>query len=68
MAGRRGMIPNSRETLNGWKMPDHTIWTLTDGKVGMVNQAFGLAQAIARELGGFQVIEKEIIPSRPWSM
>ena len=49
-------------------MLDRTIWTLTDGKVGMVNQAFGLAQAIARELGGFQVIEKEIIPSRPWSM
>ncbi|MEE2689094.1 MAG: mitochondrial fission ELM1 family protein [Pseudomonadota bacterium] len=62
------MIPYSRETPNGWKMQDHMIWTLTDGKVGMVNQAFGLAQAIARELGGFRVIEKKIVPSRPWSM
>lgn len=45
-----------------------TIWAITDGKAGMVNQAVGLAQAIARVAGAFQVIEKTVVPSFPWSL
>ncbi len=48
-------------------MASRTIWALTDGKIGMVNQAFGLASAIAREAGNFDIIEKEVVPSRLWS-
>tara|TARA_B100000676_G_C18086351_1_gene855351 strand:- start:4614 stop:5603 length:990 start_codon:yes stop_codon:yes gene_type:complete len=44
-----------------------TIWALTDGKAGMVNQARGLASAIAREFCG-NVIEKVIVPRAPWSL
>ena len=39
-------------------MANRTIWALTDGKIGMVNQAVGLASAIAREAGNFDIIEK----------
>lgn len=49
-------------------MANRTIWALTDGKIGMVNQAVGLASAIAREAGDFQIVEKEIVPSRAWSL
>ena len=48
-------------------MANRTIWALTDGKIGMVNQAVGLAFAIAREAGDFDIVEKEVVPSRPWS-
>ena len=42
-------------------MKAKTIWALTDGKAGMVNQARGLASAIAREMGG-KVVEKLVVP------
>ena len=47
-------------------MKAKTIWALTDGKAGMINQARGLASAIAREIGG-KVVEKVIVPQAPWS-
>ena len=47
-------------------MKAKTIWALTDGKAGMINQARGLASAIAREIGG-KVVEKVVVPQAPWS-
>lgn len=38
-----------------------TTWTITDGKVGMVSQALGLAEAV-----GLPVVEKTIRPAAPW--
>jgi len=48
-------------------MKAETIWAITDGKAGMINQARGLANAIAREAGG-TVVEKIVVPQAPWSM
>jgi mitochondrial fission protein ELM1 len=36
-------------------------WVLTDGKIGMVTQAMGLAQAV-----GFDTVAKTIRPAAPW--
>ncbi len=38
-----------------------TTWVLTDGKMGMVSQAMGLAEAV-----GFDIVKKTIHPSAPW--
>jgi uncharacterized protein len=38
-----------------------TTWVLTDGKMGMVNQAMGLAEAV-----GFDIVKKTIRPAAPW--
>jgi len=38
-----------------------TTWVLTDGKVGMVSQAMGLAEAV-----GFNIVDKTIRPAAPW--
>ena len=38
-----------------------TTWVLTDGKIGMVSQAMGLAEAV-----GFDIVEKTIRPAAPW--
>ncbi len=43
------------------KSASDAIWTITDGKAGMVNQALGLAEAV-----GLPVIEKTIRPAAPW--
>jgi len=42
-----------------------TIWALHDGKVGMANQALGLAEAASRALGG-TVVEKRLDIRAPW--
>lgn len=47
------MTPNRDE--------QRTTWTITDGKIGMVNQAMGLAEAV-----GFPIAEKTIRPAAPW--
>jgi mitochondrial fission protein ELM1 len=44
-----------------------TIWTVTDGKIGMVNQTLGLAEAIAAETGGAVIENKTVRPRAPWS-
>jgi mitochondrial fission protein ELM1 len=49
-------------------MAERAIWAITDGKIGMVNQAVGLADAIARVAGNFAVEEKTIVPTQPWSL
>ena len=49
-------------------MPNRTIWAITDGKAGIVNQALGLADAMARVIGACQVVEKLVTPSYPWSL
>ena len=49
-------------------MVERAIWAITDGKIGMVNQAVGLANAIARSAGNFKVDEKTVVPARPWSL
>lgn len=38
-----------------------TTWVITDGKLGMVNQAMGLAEAV-----GFTTVAKKIRPGAPW--
>lgn len=38
-----------------------TTWVLTDGKMGMVSQAMGLAEAV-----GFDIVKKTIRPAAPW--
>lgn len=38
-----------------------TTWVVTDGKVGMVSQAMGLAEAV-----GFDIVAKTIRPAAPW--
>ncbi len=38
-----------------------TTWVITDGKLGMVNQAMGLAEAV-----GFTTVAKTIRPGAPW--
>ena len=38
-----------------------TTWVLTDGKMGMVSQAMGLAEAV-----GFDIVEKTVRPAAPW--
>lgn len=42
-------------------MTEPVCWTLTDGRMGMVSQALGLAEAV-----GFQTIQKTITPVAPW--
>lgn len=42
-------------------MSGRTIWVVTDGKIGMVNQATGLAEAI-----GTDIVQKTVCPGRPW--
>jgi uncharacterized protein len=42
-----------------------TIWAVHDGKIGMANQAIGLAEAVSRALGG-RVIEKRLAIRAPW--
>jgi mitochondrial fission protein ELM1 len=49
-------------------MAERAIWAITDGKIGMVNQAVGLADAIARFAGNFVVEEKTVVPAQPWSL
>jgi uncharacterized protein len=49
-------------------MAERAIWAITDGKIGMVNQAVGLANAIARSAGNFEVEEKTVVPARPWAL
>lgn len=41
--------------------PNRTTWVLTDGKMGMVSQAMGLAEAV-----GFEIVNKTIRPGLPW--
>lgn len=41
---------------------------MTDGKAGMVNQALGLAEALARGGGEYLIVEKTIVPAWPWSL
>jgi uncharacterized protein len=38
-----------------------TTWVITDGKLGMINQAMGLAEAV-----GFPTVAKTIRPGAPW--
>jgi hypothetical protein len=38
-----------------------TTWVITDGKMGMVSQAMGLAEAV-----GFDIVPKTIRPAAPW--
>jgi uncharacterized protein len=38
-----------------------TTWVLTDGKMGMLSQAMGLAEAV-----GFDIVRKTIRPAAPW--
>jgi hypothetical protein len=38
-----------------------TTWVLTDGKMGMVSQAMGLAEAV-----GFDIVKKTVRPAAPW--
>jgi mitochondrial fission protein ELM1 len=38
-----------------------TTWVVTDGKIGMVSQAMGLAEAV-----GFAIAAKTIRPAAPW--
>lgn len=47
-------------------MTQRTIWTLTDDKIGMINQALGLAEAVARIDGDWRIVEKKIAPAAPW--
>lgn len=47
-------------------MTQRTIWTLTDDKIGMINQALGLAEAVARTDGDWRIVEKKIAPAAPW--
>ncbi|MCG8546385.1 MAG: mitochondrial fission ELM1 family protein [Alphaproteobacteria bacterium] len=42
-------------------MNDATTWVVTDGRIGMVNQATGLAEAV-----GFDFAQKTVCPGRPW--
>jgi mitochondrial fission protein ELM1 len=49
-------------------MAERAIWAITDGKIGMVNQAIGLADAIAQFAGNFAVEEKTVVPVQPWSL
>lgn len=55
-------------------MTDRTIWAISDGRVGMVNQALGLAEAVA-DLGNaladgpaWRIVEKTVAPVLPWSL
>ena len=41
------------------------VWSLSDGRAGMRNQALGLAEATARLTGGI-VIEKTLVIRQPW--
>ncbi|HAA91457.1 MAG TPA: hypothetical protein DCE33_03365 [Rhodospirillaceae bacterium] len=43
-----------------------SIWTLTDGKIGMVNQSLGLAEALDKAVDGAEITEKTIHPKLPW--
>jgi uncharacterized protein len=43
-----------------------SIWTVTDGKIGMVNQTLGLAEAVALACGGATISEKRVTPKMPW--
>lgn len=43
-----------------------TIWTVTDGRAGIENQALGLAEAIARRTPA-QIVPKRIQLRSPWS-
>lgn len=56
------------QRMNEQEMAERAIWAITDGKAGMVNQAVGLADAIARNAGNFKVKEKTVMPARPWSL
>lgn len=47
------MTENSRRS--------RTTWVITDGKIGMVSQAMGLAEAV-----GFDIVTKTIRPAAPW--
>ncbi len=50
-------------------MAQRTIWALTDGTIGMVNQALGLAEAVAAAAGDdepWTVVDKRFAPSTPW--
>ena len=45
------------------------IWVVTDGRAGNENPALGLAEAVARRLGGEAEIEvKRITPRRPYDL
>ena len=43
-----------------------SIWTVTDNKIGMLNQARGLAEAIASIVDNTEITEKRVCPSTPW--
>ena len=50
-------------------MAQGTIWAISDGTAGMVNQALGLAEAIADRAGpDWRVVGKRIAPRLPWSL
>jgi len=51
-------MPQTRSSLS--------IWTVTDDKIGMVNQALGLAEAIASIVGNAEITEKQVCPGAPW--
>lgn len=50
--------------------PPLSIWTLTDGKIGMVNQCLGLAEALMETLAETgrrtEITEKTLQPKPPW--
>lgn len=48
------------------RKPPLSIWTLTDGKIGMVNQCLGLAEAIAEAAADADITEKTLSPKAPW--
>lgn len=43
-----------------------SIWTLTDGKIGMANQCLGLAEALLGRVDEGTIVEKVILPRAPW--
>jgi len=43
-----------------------TVWTVTDGRAGIENQALGLAEAIARRMPA-QIVMKRVRLRSPWS-
>ena len=44
-----------------------TCWVVTDGRAGMLNQAWGLAEEIQRtEAGGMEIILKTVAVGAPW--
>mgnify|MGYP001262649323 CR=1 FL=1 len=43
-----------------------SIWTVTDDKIGMLNQALGLAEAIGSIVDNAEITKKRVCPNAPW--